>query len=647
MAKYDPTHPALSLQGIVQGAPTGIDKYSYNDDSGLYDKFMSYEMLITIPSSQVIYDESTRLTGEYTAIDIKVGDYITTTDGLIILRIKSIDEKSDIAIRLIAEDIDGITYRQNGTNIPSNGASVIIFELSENGLPVFAGSAVDQFTSVSSLSRVQSRFTIDEDDERYRFTHSSPVNVNVGDIVSINTLGKIVKHGDTGSAEIPVGTVISLSSGNTIVYVKPFNKIIDNYPDPTILNASPGEIYYTDVNNPGKITTTAAKGSKAVYLHLKNAITTEVTSTSSSTLPESTDTIVINGITVFNGPGGHSVNDVYALANMIDALSASTNVSAVAEASLISAESLQNNINSSVGDVLMVISTNSGSSFTYPVADFSDGTNSVSITFDPSNYNVFPVNYLGSVAQYKTLRSDEMVTILNSEFTSNNLNLIASTTNAPTGSQNPGFYKGLKIETTDPNASIVITNISPDAFGSAVAGGASATAIELNTVGGTDAFLKLTRMDGGDILITGSPTSGGYINTNGLTSSSAGSAAVLLMIEGSSDATASEVGVNVAEDHDMSPQATTGNGAATGLTITHTPFLGSKVEVRVNGLDANLGDSTNYQIKSCYFSNGFVVRDFEDIVAGDELYWNGTLVGFNLDATDDIDFVYQTSSDNV
>jgi hypothetical protein len=119
------------------------------------------------------------------------------------------------------------------------------------------------------------------------------------------------------------------------------------------------------------------------------------------------------------------------------------------------------------------------------------------------------------------------------------------------------------------------------------------------------------------------------------------------MIEGSSDATASEVGVNVAEDHDMSPQTTTGDGVATGLTITHTPFLGSKVEVRVNGLDANLGDSTNYQTKSCYFSNGFVVRDFEDIVAGDELYWNGTLVGFNLDATDDIDFVYQTSSDNV
>ena len=131
MAKYDPIHPALSLQGIVQGAPAGVDKYLYNDGSGLYDQYMSYEMLLTVPSSQVIYDESTRLSGEYTAIDIKVGDYITTTDGLIILQIKSIDEKTDIAIRLIAEDVDGLTYRQNGTNIPTNGASVIIFELSD------------------------------------------------------------------------------------------------------------------------------------------------------------------------------------------------------------------------------------------------------------------------------------------------------------------------------------------------------------------------------------------------------------------------------------------------------------------------------------------------------------------------------------
>jgi len=647
MAKYDPIHPALSLQGIVQGAPTGVDKYLYNDGSGLYNQYMSYEMLITVPSSQVIYDESTRLSGEYTAIDIKVGDYITTTDGLIILQIKSVDEKTDTAIRLIAEDVDGITYRQNGTNIPSNGASVIIFELSENGLPVFAGSAVNQFASVAALSRVQSRFTIDEDDERYRFIHSSAVSVSVGDIVSVNTSGEIVKHGDTGSADIPVGTVVSLSSGDTIVYVKPFNKIIDNYPDPTILTANPGEIYYTDTNNPGKITTTTSAGSKAVYLHLKDAIPTTVTSSSAVALPGASDKIIINGITVFDGPAGHSVNDVYALASMVDGYAGSTKVDAIAEAALISTESLHPNLNGSVGDVLMVISIDSGATFTYPIATFSDGTNQTTITFNPSNYSIFPIDYLGSIAQYKTLRAEEMVTILNSEFTSNSINLVATVISAPSGAQNPAFYKGVKIETTDPTADILITNSSQDAFGSHVAGTSSATGLELTTNSGTDAFLKLTRLDGGDILITGTPSSGGYINTNKFTSSSAGSAAVLLMIEGSSDASASEVGVSVADDHDMSPNQTSGDAAATGLTITYTPFLGSKIEVRVNGLDANLGDSSNYQSKSCYFSNGFVVRDFDEIVAGDQLYWNGTFVGFNLDPTDDIDFVYQTASSNI
>jgi len=295
----------------------------------------------------------------------------------------------------------------------------------------------------------------------------------------------------------------------------------------------------------------------------------------------------------------------------------------------------------------MVISIDSGATFTYPSATFSDGTNQTTITFNPSSHSVFPIDYLGSIAQYKTLRAEEIVTIMNSEFISNSLNLVATVISAPNGVQNPVFYKGIKIETTDPSADILITNDSQDAFGSHVGGNSSSTGIELTTNSGADAFLKLTRQDGGNILITGTPTSGGYINTNRFTSSSAGSAAVLLMIEGSSDATASEVGVNVSVDHNMTPNQTTGDGSPTGLYITYTPFLDSMVEVRINGIDANLGGTNDYQIQSCYFSNGFVVRDINDIEAGDQLYWNGATVGFELDDEDDIDFLYQTSSSNI
>ena len=159
-----------------------------------------------------------------------------------------------------------------------------------------------------------------------------------------------------------------------------------------------------------------------------------------------------------------------------------------------------------------------------------------------------------------------------------------------------------------------------------------------------------------DILITGGfvgsggtvDPSSGYVNNNGICSSSSGSPALVMMIEGSSEGGSSDVGVNVSEDHNMTPNETNGNNSPTGLYITFTPFLGSMVEVRVNGLDANVGESNDYQTQSCYFSpDGFVVRDIDDIEAGDQLYWNGATVGFELDDEDDIDFLYQTSSSNI
>ena len=36
-----------------------------------------------------------------------------------------------------------------------------------------------------------------------------------------------------------------------------------------------------------------------------------------------------------------------------------------------------------------------------------------------------------------------------------------------------------------------------------------------------------------------------------------------------------------------------------------------------------------------------------DIAAGDTLYWMGSVAGYELDATDDLDISYQASSDDV
>jgi hypothetical protein len=650
MAKYDPTHPALCLTGIIQTVPpTAVAQYTEVDETGLNGVDIEYRLIINAISTQYISDESVRESNLYNAIDIKTGDYVTDTNGEIVLRIKTVISKSPSSIDIILEDVDGISYRTYNSNSMAASSNVVIFELSENGLPVFAGAAANSFVG-NAMDKLQSRFSIDEHDERFRFNHSSTTNLISGEIVTVDDYGTLVKHGTTGAGELPIGTVITTSRNGKSVYVKPFNKIVENYPDPSILTGSPGDIYYTDVQNPGKITTSQSPGSKAIYMHLRDSITTEVNSTSATSLPGSTDVILINNISVFDGTIGHSVSSSIDLMNMINAQTSATGVSSTASIANIDDVTDTAHLHGSIGEAVALLSSDSGATFTYPEFTISDGTTEINIILNPNNYGQSTVGYNGST-QFLVITAVEISDILNTEFESNGIDLVASTFVDP--SKN---YPFLKIQGQN-SASIVITNISPDAFGTNFAGSASPGSIsglELNTPIGTQAFLKLLRADGGDILITGgikvgnviSP-SGGYINVNGFCSSSSGSPALVMMVEGSSDGGSSDVGVNVGDDHDMSPNTTNGNNSPTGLFITYTPFLGSKVEIRINGIDANLGDSNNYQTKSCYFSpDGFIVRDFNSVEAGDELYWNGTFVGFELDSGDDLDFIYQASASN-
>lgn len=649
MAKYDATHPALCLYGRIDSSGSNpVGQYSENDDTGLFGQDMLYEFTIETINVQPHLDASTRTPNQYTGIDVKSGDWVASANGEVCLRIKSISFKRDDLISVIAEDVDGVNLRQYNVNAFASAERVIIFELSENGLPVIVGDAVNEFID-NSLDKLQSRFSIDEDDERFRFNHTSAPNINIGEIAAIDDYGNIVRHGTLNSSTTPIGTVMSKTRNGKSVYVKPFNKIIDNYPDPSILTGTPGQTYYTDSNNPGGLNTTKTPGAKPVYIHLRDAEPTEVVSTSSTALPGNSDQIIINNIMVFDGTIGHWVNNAIELKNMINSQTTVTNVHATADIDDVSVESDFANLHPAIGEVHILVSDNSGSSYTYPIAEFDDGTSTLQVTFDPTSHGITPTGYMGG-SQYLILTAADMAQILNTEFTANNIDMVASSFAEPGKN-----YPYLKIEGQN-NASITINNISADAFGTNFAGSSSGSGLEMVTAAGTNAFLKLIRDDGGDILITGglstngivSPT-GGYINNNGICSSSSGTPPIVMMIEGSSEGgTAADVGVNVAEDHDMNPNQTSGNGSPTGLYITYTPFLGSMVEVRINGLDANLGNANDYQSKSCYFSpDGFIVRDINAIQAGDELYWNGDLVGFHLDPSDDIDFLYQTSSANI
>jgi hypothetical protein len=104
------------------------------------------------------------------------------------------------------------------------------------------------------------------------------------------------------------------------------------------------------------------------------------------------------------------------------------------------------------------------------------------------------------------------------------------------------------------------------------------------------------------------------------------------------------VGVGTSTDLNKISNETSVDGDSTGIAITYTPFSGSVVTVKVNGIEVNLGDGV--KTESCYFSNdgGATAKAIADIEAGDILHWNGSVGGYQLDGTDDIDISYLKSS---
>lgn len=91
----------------------------------------------------------------------------------------------------------------------------------------------------------------------------------------------------------------------------------------------------------------------------------------------------------------------------------------------------------------------------------------------------------------------------------------------------------------------------------------------------------------------------------------------------------------------MAAVATTNDGdVACNTGIASTPPQDSFVLVFINGVMIEVGDGV--KTKEAYFSgnSGTTARALIDITSGDKLYWNGSIAGYQLAATDRVDFGY-------
>ena len=314
MAIYDPTTPPLFIYGTISQV-VGVDMYEHIDDTQISftGAYQTYEITVTGINYQTIGTAETRsgVAKQYNALDVKGGDWITNTNGQIVLNITQVIEKSDAEITFIAKDVDMIVYKTYANSSLSIGDQLAFFEVSDNRVPLLNGPDIQSFFNVPlAVDKIQGRFAAEEESERYRFEFAIPnTSIDKGDIITVDIAGNMVKYGSPNASEIPVGVVIEKIINDTVIYVKPFNTIVDNHTSPELLTGSAGDIYYAHPSNPGAMATMKYPGAMPLFLQVKDATPTIVQSTVSNYLPTASDIVKINNATVFDG-GVHIVRSI-------------------------------------------------------------------------------------------------------------------------------------------------------------------------------------------------------------------------------------------------------------------------------------------------------------------------------------------------
>ncbi len=621
----------ITLSGSIS-AWTGQNLYGENDGLGLQNQYSTYEITVSSINPQTHGDSSTREPNIYNGLDVSEGMFISDADGGTIVKIININSKAADSFSCTVEDVDMMSYRLNASNDMQIANVVKIFSLNPEGEPVFAGAP---FAS-QGLQKVKSRFSLNEKDDRVKFSQNLSANLSKGDIVSVDASGNLVKYGTAGSSEVKVGIVVDTYRGGKDIFVKPFNDIVRDYGEAESLVGAPGDVYYTDLNNAGEITT--ATGGKAVFMHLNTKIATTVNIVSDVD-PSSNDVIEINGVTVFDGPNGDTVNDVEAFKDLLNTKTAETNVSASITQAPGEVNAEGNTLAYTSGDhgvagqdMLNIVGEVGSTPSSIASITIGDGVNApVTISFDSPDITIFG-------GTYDAMSPTAILAAFTDAISSGSLDLVAELYDS---TDHAG--QAIRITTTGSATGIFLNNQSSNGFGANAVGSGGFTGLTTTAALGAST-LTLTRASGGAIEIDGTPLAGGYINQNGVVSSKNGRTPYLLLIESEGGSGLEATGVDVKEDLNKAPLETTADGDTTGIQITYTPFSDGAVAITVNGLGANIGDGAKDE--PCYFSSddGVTAKEIANISAGDTLYWNGSISGFELDATDEVDIIYQASS---
>jgi len=425
---------------------------------GSNPKFYQWEIQGTV-TAQNHGSHLTRKDFQYNGLDVQVGDWIAgATDGLC-CRIVSISTKTYNSFTAVVEDwLRYNTFRSvSGTGIFSIGGAVC-FQLNENGHPMI-DPVPSSITSATFYQNINSRFQYLNPQMHYVLDQTSH-GFGVGDVISITSSG--FAKTTSASANKTIGTVTNPGPGPNQFMMRPNTRIIDFNP---AIPGNVGDFIYTDNSTAGGLTTNSTSG-KVQFLKVADAIQSSVTGTQVDPTVTANDVIEINetAVTLTSTTLTQTISDI----------NGGTSTHGVTASSSPSPSTATTGTESLVYGLVGI----------YPGGSIT--INGTAVTFSTTTTGQSKYGIAVGV-------EGDLVADVNA---ANPTNITASLSGTNV------------VLTNSTGGAITIVNTGNDGQGNPVAGASSGSGWALSTGASSGAFIKLTRSDGGEILLdetTGTP----------------------------------------------------------------------------------------------------------------------------------------------
>jgi hypothetical protein len=436
----------------------GLTQWPHNDgdgdkwwSGGSNPKYYQWTVVATV-TAQNHGSHQTRKDFQYNGLDIQVGDWVAGATTGTCNRIISISAKTTTTITMVVEDwLRYNTYRSSiGSGIFSTGMGVC-FQLNENGHPML-DPVPSSITSATFYQNINSRFQYLNPQMHYVLDQTAH-GFGEGDVVSITGSG--FAKTTTGTASKTVGTVTHPGPGPNQFMMRPNTRVIDFMP---AIPGTIGDFIYTDNSTAGGLSISDLSG-RVQFIKIANAIASSVTGTVADPTTTHNNIIEINEQQItFTG--------TVSLAEVVSQVNA-----AAIDGIVASAPGTPTSVTTSLGLAYGLVGQ-------YPTAQASINGTTVSFTTTTAGQAAYGIPVGIALDMAADINAAGISNLVATKTGTNDLTLTETTGQA-----------------------ITITNVANDGNGNPFAGASSCSGLVLSTPASTSSYLKLTRTDGGEILV--------------------------------------------------------------------------------------------------------------------------------------------------